>query len=206
MSNDGWTKRKIFSEIARLYNPLGLVSPVVAWAEIRMQHLWLAALDKDGIVPEGVAKKLEDFVTELPLLEGNKVSRFMFVKEFSSVQFHVFSDASEVGYDGIYARSKDKEENIRTELIASGPTQKTESTTTRALCCTPGGETIREGLSITADGGFLLSVLVGFNGHTPLDSRTSQHLANLHRESDIGDPKIDPRSQLESCEKSRKPG
>ncbi|XP_062557384.1 uncharacterized protein LOC134222257 [Armigeres subalbatus] len=34
-----WTKRKIFSTIAKLYDPLGLVSPVIAWAKIRMQHL-----------------------------------------------------------------------------------------------------------------------------------------------------------------------
>ncbi|XP_055528088.1 uncharacterized protein LOC129720625 [Wyeomyia smithii] len=58
ITNDGfWTKRNIFSAIAKLYDPLGLVSPVVALAKIKMQHLWLSTVDWNDPVPMDIATK-----------------------------------------------------------------------------------------------------------------------------------------------------
>ncbi|XP_062541230.1 uncharacterized protein LOC134209266 [Armigeres subalbatus] len=115
-----WTKRKIFSTIAKLYDPLGLVSPVIAWAKIRMQHLWLTAVEWDDPVPEEIASKWMDFVAQLPILNDYKVPRFIFLPDFVSIQFHVFTDASEIGYGAcIYARSIDKAKQIKIELIAA---------------------------------------------------------------------------------------
>ncbi|XP_062557237.1 uncharacterized protein LOC134222109 [Armigeres subalbatus] len=115
-----WTKRKIFFTIVKLYDPLGLVSPVIAWAKIRMQHLWLTAVEWDDPVPEEIASKWMDFVAQLPILNDYKVPRFIFLPDFVSIQFHVFTDASEIGYGAcIYARSIDKAKQIKIELIAA---------------------------------------------------------------------------------------
>ncbi|XP_058443065.1 uncharacterized protein LOC131425280 [Malaya genurostris] len=115
-----WTKRKIFSAIAKLYDPLGLVSPVVAWAKMRLQHLWLASIGWDDPVLPEIESKWTEFYSQLPLLQSFRVTRFIWLPDTSTVQFHVFCDASEVGYGAcIYARSISLEGHVKVELIAS---------------------------------------------------------------------------------------
>ncbi|XP_058817192.1 uncharacterized protein LOC131680498 [Topomyia yanbarensis] len=119
-NNEQWTKRKIFSAIAQLYDPLGLVSPVIAWAKIHMQRLWLASVDWDDPVPDDVSARWEEFYVQLPELRSFKVSRYLFQPETENIQFHVFCDASEVGYGAcIYARSTGKDGHNKATLIIS---------------------------------------------------------------------------------------
>ncbi|XP_062557810.1 uncharacterized protein LOC134222666 [Armigeres subalbatus] len=118
--DEQWTKRKVFSAIAQLYDPLGLVSPVVAWAKIRMQHLWLIAVDWDDVVPGDICVKWQEFYQQLPLLRSFKVPRYLFTPDATDVQFHIFSDASELAYGAcMYARSTSKDGTIKTELISA---------------------------------------------------------------------------------------
>ncbi|XP_058827601.1 uncharacterized protein LOC131687526 [Topomyia yanbarensis] len=118
--NAQWTKRKIFSAIAKLCDPLGLVSPVIAWVKIRLQHLWLSSIDWDEPAPHDIVARWSEFYAQLPLLQGFKISRFIFLPGTSTSQFHVFCDASEVRYGAcIYARSASKEAQVKVELIAS---------------------------------------------------------------------------------------
>lgn len=49
------TKRKILSAIARLYDPLGWLSPVTIVAKILLQNLWLSKLDWDTPLPNELA-------------------------------------------------------------------------------------------------------------------------------------------------------
>ncbi|XP_058826837.1 uncharacterized protein LOC131686859 [Topomyia yanbarensis] len=119
-NNEQWTKRKIFSAIAQLYDSLGLVSPVIAWAKIHMQRLWLASVDWDDPVPDDVSARWEEFYVQLPELRFFKVSRYLFQPETENIQFHVFCDASEVGYGAcIYARSTGKDGHNKATLITS---------------------------------------------------------------------------------------
>ncbi|XP_058448917.1 uncharacterized protein LOC131428875 [Malaya genurostris] len=118
--DDHWTKRKIFSVIAQLYDPLGIVSPVISWAKIRMQHLWLVNVDWDEPVPQEIEAKWKEFHAQIPLLKQHKVPRYLFIQEYCTIQFHVFCDASEVGYGAcMYARSINKAAQVRIQLIAA---------------------------------------------------------------------------------------
>ncbi|XP_062538813.1 uncharacterized protein LOC134207112 [Armigeres subalbatus] len=115
-----WTKRLIFSTIAQLYDPLGLVSPVVAWAKIQMQHLWLVSVGWDDKIPYEICGNWKDFYEQLPLLQSFKVPRCVFVPQSTNSHFHVFCDASEAGYGAcIYARSTNGEGEHILQLIAS---------------------------------------------------------------------------------------
>lgn len=40
--NGQWTRRKVYSVIAQLWDPTGITAPVISWAKIRMQLLWVA--------------------------------------------------------------------------------------------------------------------------------------------------------------------
>lgn len=50
-STDKITKRTILSEIARIFDPLGFISPVTVRAKIILQELWLAKVEWDDLLP-----------------------------------------------------------------------------------------------------------------------------------------------------------
>ncbi|XP_055633446.1 uncharacterized protein LOC129773819 [Toxorhynchites rutilus septentrionalis] len=84
------TKREILSTIAQLYDPLGIVSPVIVQAKILMQQLWLLCLGWD------------DEIT--PDLH----------------QYHTFADASKDAYGAcLYIRSEDANGNVKVNLLTS---------------------------------------------------------------------------------------
>ena len=49
--NDSYTKRDILSTIAKLFDPLGLVSPVMPKVKIFMQRLWRVKIDWSDALP-----------------------------------------------------------------------------------------------------------------------------------------------------------
>ncbi|XP_049284796.1 uncharacterized protein LOC125764501 [Anopheles funestus] len=51
-----YTKRNILSAIAKLYDPLGLIAPVIVQAKILMQSLWVVASDWDEEIPDHLQK------------------------------------------------------------------------------------------------------------------------------------------------------
>ncbi|GFV91556.1 uncharacterized protein TNCV_2385161 [Trichonephila clavipes] len=50
-----YTKRDVLSQIARIYDPLGLLGPFIAKAKIFMQQLWLLKLDWNETLPPDVS-------------------------------------------------------------------------------------------------------------------------------------------------------
>lgn len=53
-SSDIHTKRTVLSTIARIYDPLGLLGPVISLAKIFLQKLWLLNLQWDDQLPPEV--------------------------------------------------------------------------------------------------------------------------------------------------------
>ncbi|XP_055603814.1 uncharacterized protein LOC129752049 [Uranotaenia lowii] len=107
------TKRNILSAIAKLYDPLGLIAPVVVEAKILMQHIWLLGLDWDEEVTPELRIKWTDFCEQLPHLLELRIDRFSFAHQFRDAQLHCFVDASEAAY-GAWACSR-----LYTRIIAS---------------------------------------------------------------------------------------
>ncbi|XP_058827183.1 uncharacterized protein LOC131687148 [Topomyia yanbarensis] len=113
------TKRKILSSISQLFDPLGLIAPVVIRGKMLMQELWLLHCDWDDSVPDIVQEKWNQYQQQLPKIAEYTVDRYAFLPN-SKVQLHTFSDASESAYGAcVYARSIDNHGNIRVQLLAS---------------------------------------------------------------------------------------
>ncbi|XP_071577343.1 uncharacterized protein [Temnothorax nylanderi] len=51
------TKRVVLSHIARLYDPLGLVTPVIIVAKIFMQELWIKRFEWDAELPDDLLQR-----------------------------------------------------------------------------------------------------------------------------------------------------
>ncbi|XP_049869877.1 uncharacterized protein LOC126369487 [Pectinophora gossypiella] len=111
------TKRSILSEIARIYDPLGLLSPVTLFAKHLIQLLWIARVDWDETPPQEIVNSWSTFVSELPLLTQVSFPRHVFSKN-RLIQLHGFSDASERAYAAcIYLRVQNEEGEVDISLL-----------------------------------------------------------------------------------------
>ncbi|XP_049294150.1 uncharacterized protein LOC125769458 [Anopheles funestus] len=113
------TKRSILSCIAKMYDPLGLIAPVLVRAKLLMQELWLLKSGWDDPVPEQIYNKWTTISDEWQSLSTYKTNRHVLLPN-SQVELHTFTDASEAAYGAcIYARCKNAEGEIRISLLAS---------------------------------------------------------------------------------------
>ncbi|KMQ85515.1 hypothetical protein RF55_15882 [Lasius niger] len=101
-----FTKRRVLSETARLFDPMGWLAPVVIRAKILIQSAWLRQLDWDAPLPSTDAQQWQRLFAELPQLE--RVNRWLGTgNEDALLEFHGFADASERGYAAaVYLRVK----------------------------------------------------------------------------------------------------
>jgi len=103
------TKRNILSSIATIFDPLGLIKPIVIVAKIIMEKL----------LP--VLKEWEDYCQELVKIEHIIIPRKIIeCDEFIKVQIHGFADASTVAYGAcLYIRTTDYAGKHYTRLIVA---------------------------------------------------------------------------------------
>ncbi|GFT78793.1 uncharacterized protein TNCV_1384741 [Trichonephila clavipes] len=60
-----FSKRMVFSTIARIFDPLGLLGPIITWANIFMQRLWLLELGWSDELPFKEEKEWRRFIDSL---------------------------------------------------------------------------------------------------------------------------------------------
>jgi len=114
------TKRGMLSLIARIFDPLGLLSPVVFFAKHLMKLVWKANVSWDEPLPISVNEVWQQFVSELPLLKKVCIPRFVNTRSGIRVILCGFCDASERGYAAVvYIRSEDSSGTPFVSLLGS---------------------------------------------------------------------------------------
>ena len=94
------TRRGILSTTSSVYDPLGVVSPVILVSKQILQSLCRQGISWDDPVPDEIAARWEKWRSELPLLENVKVDRCVKPPSFgppTKAEVHSFSDASDNG-------------------------------------------------------------------------------------------------------------
>lgn len=114
-----WTKRQILSEIGKLYDPCGFISPIVVLAKIHMQNLWKLEIDWDETTPEEISSTWNNFLTSFN--ETNiTIPRWLRTTQMNHNELHGFSDASEKAYAAvIYMKSTDETGKCTTTLVCA---------------------------------------------------------------------------------------
>ncbi|KAJ0182606.1 hypothetical protein K1T71_001975 [Dendrolimus kikuchii] len=111
------SKRSILSEVARMFDPMGFLSPVTIFVKYLIQLLWIAGIDWDESPPQSICDQWLQFVTELPLLKNLKLPRYVLFGK-TDVQLHGFADASEKAYAAsVYLRVIDESNKISVNLV-----------------------------------------------------------------------------------------
>ncbi|GFV52717.1 integrase catalytic domain-containing protein [Trichonephila clavipes] len=96
-----YTKRDVLSQIARIYDPLGLLGPVIAKAKIFMQQLWLLKLDWNETLPPDVFTHWRNFIQTLKDIESIHVPRCFLVVPTKFVVLNGFADAFSKAYGAV---------------------------------------------------------------------------------------------------------
>lgn len=93
------------SEIAQIFDPLGLIGPVITRAKLLMQHLWQLQVGWDESLSQEVCTQWTGYRKELANLNSLRIPRQALVTA-KDIELHGFSDASERAYGAcVYLRS-----------------------------------------------------------------------------------------------------
>lgn len=113
------TKRSILSNIAKFFDPLGLLSPVITKAKVILQKLWASGLDWDEQVSQQLQQEWQNLIDQLNVVGETRIPRFVLDRS-SLIELHGFADASIQAYGAcVYARCIFPNGEIRTHLLAS---------------------------------------------------------------------------------------
>lgn len=121
LANRENTKRYVLRSSARIFDPLGFLSPVVTTVKIMFQTLWERGLDWDDALPPDICSDWEKWCIELPSLKAICVPRLMMRRsqyEGKEVTLHVFCDASPKAYGAVvYVTSESPAGEVGVALV-----------------------------------------------------------------------------------------
>ena len=95
-----YTRRKVLSTIASVFDPMGLVSAFVLLGKQILQEACSLGLDWDAPLPDPLIEHYKEWCSQLSLLSEIRNERCLKSLDFiiSSVEFHHFADAGVSGY------------------------------------------------------------------------------------------------------------
>lgn len=119
-STNNVTKRSILSFIAKIFDPLGLLGPIVICAKEILQKLWKLKINWDESIPQDLYTKWLKFRQQISDIKSIHIPRHVLVKNPVNIQIHAFCDASETSYGcAIYLRSVDQNGEIKCSLLCA---------------------------------------------------------------------------------------
>lgn len=119
LENPVSTKRQVLSDVSRIFDPMGLLAPIVVRLKILLRELWSQNLSWDEPLPANLTAVWSHYREDLHALENFKLSRFI-PNDKKSVELHGFSDAPIQAYSAVvYLRFVDDSGLTHVSLIAS---------------------------------------------------------------------------------------
>lgn len=120
LSTQTMTKRQLASEILRLYDPLGLIQPMIITAKIIFQQLWKFKSGWGDDIPGNLAAEWNKLKGEVPNLVQVEFPRQALPSNPHYLELHGFSDASMKAYGAcIYFTHVDADGNTNTQLLCA---------------------------------------------------------------------------------------
>lgn len=108
------------SDLARIFDPLGFLSPLTFFAKYLIQQLWILGLDWDQEPPGEILERWNQYRSELSCLSDLSIPRCIIPESWSDCELHAFADSSEKGYAGVvYFRFGSPAGRVEVSLICA---------------------------------------------------------------------------------------
>ena len=116
-----FTKRKILSQVARIYDPIGFAAPYLVRAKIGLQELWQKGLDWDDELSPSDQTKWSAYFNEMEQLSQTSVERCLCPAATNEPPtLCVFADASREAFGTCaYLRSEDPTGAVNVRFVAA---------------------------------------------------------------------------------------
>ncbi|GFS81735.1 uncharacterized protein TNCV_2706761 [Trichonephila clavipes] len=114
------TKKSVISTIARIFDPLGLIGPVITRAKILLQSLWQLKLDWNDPLPSNLLSYWKSFIESLESINCLDIPRYCLQDKSIRTELHGFSDSSEKVYcAALYLRCINTSGQISVRFLCS---------------------------------------------------------------------------------------
>ena len=115
------TKRDLLSLIAGVYDPLGILGPLILEGRLIMQELCRLGFKWDSPIEASLKKRIQKWICKLVLHRNQTIDRCFkshAEKDIKSLQWHFFSDASLLGYGAVvYLRIVDNNDEVHCRFV-----------------------------------------------------------------------------------------
>ena len=119
-ATQSFTKRSMLSFIAKIFDPMGWLTPFCLTPKVLIQSLWRKKISWDMPIPAELAKIWVDWLTQLKDIKKISIPRYILSPGFKFINIHGFSDASEKAYAAVvYISIVTKDGNIKINLLTS---------------------------------------------------------------------------------------
>ncbi|XP_046614185.1 uncharacterized protein LOC124302277 [Neodiprion virginianus] len=120
-TRDNFTKRKVLSQTAQLFDPLGWLSPITIRAKIFMQELWALGFDWDEPLSTSLSSRWIEFLQDLQGISAITIPRWIGSSSASlGIEIHGFADAPQSALGAvIYARTYINTHEVRVSLVCA---------------------------------------------------------------------------------------
>ncbi|GFW52390.1 uncharacterized protein TNCV_2796481 [Trichonephila clavipes] len=96
--DSSYTKRDVLSTIAKIFDPVGLMAPVISKEKIFLQRLWRSKLEWNDLLPAEEYREWHQFLVSLENINNIEIPRRILVAFPEVIEIHGFADASERCY------------------------------------------------------------------------------------------------------------
>ncbi|GFW25230.1 uncharacterized protein TNCV_5087961 [Trichonephila clavipes] len=118
--DSSYTKRDILSTIAKIFDLVGLMAPVISKAKIFLQHLWRSKIEWNDLLPAEEYREWNQFLVSLENINNIEIPRCILVAFPEAIEIHGFADASGRCYGAaVYCKSKNLKRETLFRLITS---------------------------------------------------------------------------------------
>ncbi|GFW18204.1 uncharacterized protein TNCV_4007441 [Trichonephila clavipes] len=118
--DSSYTKRDVLSTIAKIFDPVGLMTPVISKAKIFLQRLWRSKLEWNDLLPAEEYREWQQFLVSLENINNIEIPRRILVAFPEVIEIHGVADASERCYGAaVYCKSKNLKSETLVRLITS---------------------------------------------------------------------------------------
>ena len=120
--DDPMTKRSLISLYAKVFDPMGLLTPFLLTPKLLFQELWARDIDWDDPLDIDIANAWMAWKQELPSVDQIEVPRCLLrglnLSSVVRVEVHGFADSSQKAYgSAVYLCAEDKDQNRVSNLV-----------------------------------------------------------------------------------------